>query len=67
MQAKTIFKYFFQIFQDTDLELVSTGSNLTLDPVSKDDAGRYFCVASNNFGFVNQTFDVDVQCKTFNS
>ena len=49
--------------KDSELELISTGPELTLDPVTKDDGGKYFCVASNNFGFVNQTFDVDVQCK----
>jgi len=44
----------------TELELVSTGSELTLSPVTKEDAGMYFCIASNDFGFVNQTFDINV-------
>jgi len=45
---------------DTELELVSQGRDLVLSPVTKEDRGEYYCIASNDFGFVNKTYEIDV-------
>ena len=68
----------------SDLELVTSGPDLVLAPVTKEDRGGtntvtldletcldkckiipgvYICIASNDLGFVNKTFSVDVMCK----
>ena len=65
----------------SDLELVTSGPDLVLAPVTKEDRGAttvtlktclneykiipgvYICIASNDLGFVNKTFSVDVLCK----
>ena len=64
---------------EDELELVSEGRDLVLSPVTKEDRGQlygslnklyshfilgeYYCIASNDFGFVNKTFEIDVLCK----
>ena len=48
---------------ETELELILTGEDLNLSPVTKEDAGTYYCIVSNDFGYVNKTFDIEVLCK----
>jgi len=45
---------------ETELELILTGEDLNLSPVTKEDAGTYYCIVSNDFGYVNKTFDIEV-------